>query len=175
MIRRASGLLALGLGVVAATMAPAAETYMEPDAFVAASFEGDPPDPQVLWLTGELRDQAKSILGHPPDALRVRYWARDGRSVWILEEIGKEKPITTGFVVEDGAIRNVKVLIYRETRGWEVRYPFFTDQFNDATLSSDLELDTRIDGISGATLSVSALKRLARLALLLHKHSVGGS
>lgn len=163
------------MGLLGAHTLPAADTYMAPDAFVEASFEGTPPDPQVVWLTGELRERAKAILGHPPDTLRVRYWARDGRSVWILEEIGKEKPITTGYVVEDGAIRNVKVLIYRETRGWEVRYPFFTDQFNDATLSSDLELDTQIDGISGATLSVSALKRLARLALLLHRHSVGGS
>jgi uncharacterized protein with FMN-binding domain len=88
-----------------------------------------------------------------------------------LEEIGKEQPITTGIVVEDGKIDQVKVLVFRESRGFEVRYPFFTDQFRGATLREGLDLDREIDGISGATLSVRALTKLARLALLLHAHS----
>ena len=41
------------------------------------------------------------------------------------------------------------------------------DQFKDATLTGDKELDKKIDGISGATLSVNALTKLARLALYL--------
>ena len=61
-----------------------------------------------------------------------------------------------------------KVLVFRESRGWEVRHPFFTDQFRDAGLTGELALDRNIDGISGATLSVRALSRLARLALYLH-------
>ena len=65
---------------------------------------------------------------------------------------------------------DVKVLIFRESRGWEVRYPFFTDQFKGATLVTDNNLDRKIDGITGATLSVNALTKLGRIALLLHKH-----
>ena len=109
--------------------------------------------------------------------LRLRYWMKAGRTVWILEEIGKERPITTGFVVENNEIKKVKILIFRESRGWEVRYPFFTDQFTGASLRGEnLELDRAIDGISGATLSVSAVTRLARLALLFHQHvTKGGS
>ena len=67
-------------------------------------------------------------------------------------------------------ILEVKVLIFRESRGWEVKYPFFTDQFKGATLVSDNNLDRKIDGITGATLSVNALTKLGRIALLLHKH-----
>jgi len=52
----------------------------------------------------------------------------------------------------------------------EVRYPFFTDQYKDASLQKDKQLDRTIDGISGATLSVRALTKLARLALYLHHH-----
>lgn len=163
----------LALALAWAAGVPGAEVYLEPEAFVARSFEGEPPAPKVIWLAGKLREQASEILGHPPNSLRVRYWARSGRSVWILEEIGKEKPITTGFVVENGAIRQVKVLIYRETRGWEVRHPFFTRQFKGAELTPRLTLDTHIDGVSGATLSVNALERLARLALLLHEKAIG--
>jgi Na+-translocating ferredoxin:NAD+ oxidoreductase RnfG subunit len=69
--------------------------------------------------------------------------------------------------VADGAIENVRVLEFRESRGWEVRYPFFTDQFVDARLEDDGRLDRRIDGITGATLSVAAVTRIARIALLL--------
>jgi hypothetical protein len=107
------------------------------------------------------------ILGHSAGALRVRYWSQEGRTAWILEEIGKTEPITTGIVVDKGAIARISVLVYRESRGWEVRYAFFTDQFKGATLTALRELDRNIDGISGATLSVRALTRLARVALLL--------
>jgi hypothetical protein len=62
----------------------------------------------------------------------------------------------------------MQVLIYRESYGWEVRYPFFTDQFTGLQLDDDLHLTDSIDGISGATLSVNALTKLSRLALYLH-------
>jgi hypothetical protein len=147
--------------------ANAAEVYLPVDTFLAESFDGKVPEPEMLWISGETRDAVKKILGHNPGALRVRYWARGQRTAWILEEIGKTQPITTGIVVDDGAIARIAVLIYRESHGWEVRYPFFTNQFKGATLADGYQLDRNIDGISGATLSVRALTRLARVALLL--------
>lgn len=87
----------------------------------------------------------------------------------MLEEIGKKKPITVGIVIDADKISQLKVLVFRETRGWEVRYPFFSEQFNNATLTEQQQLSQSIDGISGATLSVRALKKLARIALLLNR------
>ena len=55
--------------------------------------------------------------------------------------------------------------------GWEVRYPFFTDQFNGLQLDEKKQLNKKVDGISGATLSVNALTRLSRLALHLHREA----
>lgn len=166
--------ITLGAGLVwwlfATGIAQAQNIYQEPQEFIAESFAGTPPEPQVLWLTGALRDQVQAILDHQPAALRVRYWVRDGRSAWVLEEIGKERPITVGIVVDDRGIERIKVLVFRESRGWEVRYPFFTDQFHGARLDGSQQLDRHIDGISGATLSVRALKKVARVALLLHNH-----
>ena len=130
-------------------------------------FDGEVPAPKVLWLKGDLKKQVAAILGHRYPSLRIRFWQRGSRTAWILEEVGKEQPITTGIVVDQGRIERIKVLIFRESRGWEVRYPFFTDQFRGASLNERLELDRDIDGISGATLSVRALERLARLALFL--------
>jgi hypothetical protein len=60
------------------------------------------------------------------------------------------------------------VLAFRESRGWEIRYPFFTDQFSGLTLAPDGYLSKPIDGITGATLSVRAVERVTRLALWLN-------
>jgi hypothetical protein len=152
-----------GLGLAAATGA-----YQTPEAFLAEMFGGSAPASQVLWILPEVREQAEAILGHPLGVLRMRYWTQAGRCAWILEEIGKEQPITVGIVTAAGHIEQLRVLIFRESRGWEVRHPFFTDQFRGAGLDERQQLVPPVDGVSGATLSVSALTRLARLALLLH-------
>lgn len=161
------------IGLVLFVLAPhaGAETYQTHEDFLREVFSGDVPQPAVLWLTGTVRDQAKAILGHNPAQLRVRYWQQGPRSAWILDEIGKEKPITTGIVINNGEIERLRVLVFRESRGWEVRHDFFTDQFKQRSLSTDMKLDHQIDGISGATLSVRALTNLARLALYLHQQT----
>ncbi|MBI5460961.1 MAG: FMN-binding protein [Gammaproteobacteria bacterium] len=146
-----------------------ADTYQSPEDFLRETFAGTVPKPAVLWLTGAVREQTKAILGHEPSQLRVRYWQQGQRSAWILDEIGKEKPITTGIVIDANRIERIRVLAFRESRGWEVRHSFFTDQFKQRGLTEDQKLDGPIDGISGATLSVRALTNLARLALYFHR------
>jgi hypothetical protein len=167
--RRSLAVLTLALGAAAAGHG---EVYQEPVAFIAEVF-GSAPAPRVLWLTREIQAQAAAILGHPPAQLRQRYWSEGRRSVWILEETGKEEPITAGFVVMDGRIEHVRVLVYRESRGQEVRQPSFLRQFKDAALAPGSGLDRDIDGIVGATLSVGAMQRMARLALLFDRASRG--
>lgn len=145
-------------------------TYQEPDDFIKEAFNQQPPDPAIIWIKGETRQQIETILQHSYNAKRTRYWQQNKRSVWILEEIGKKKPITVGIVIDDNKISQLKVLVFRETRGWEVRYPFFTQQFEQSGLTAEKELSNTIDGISGATLSVRALTKLARIALLLNQN-----
>jgi hypothetical protein len=154
------------LSVFSAT-AIAGGVYQEPDAFIAEVFADEPPKPEVIWPDRQLKAQMKDILGHDYNGLRIRYWKQAQRTAWILDEIGKDKPITTGFVINQGRIERVRVLIFRESRGWEVRHAFFTDQFDEARLNETTELDRTIDNISGATLSVRAVTKLSRIALLL--------
>lgn len=161
--------LVLFVALVAAK-AHAVDVYQQPTAFLGEVFQGEAPEPSVLWLTEEVKHEAKAILGRDLPGLRLRYWQKGSRTAWILEEIGKTKPITTGIAVDNGAIERLQVLIYRESHGWEVRYPFFTDQFKGLTLQDGAQLSQPIDGVSGATLSVRALERLARLALWLDGH-----
>lgn len=143
--------------------------FQEPDAFVKEMF-GDLVKPEVVWLDEKLRKQLEHILQHPYDGHRIRYWKQATKSLWILDEVGKTKPITIGIVIDNHRIDKMKVLIFRESRGWEVKHAFFTNQFNHAGLGKDDALDRHIDGISGATLSVRAVTKLARIALLLDRH-----
>ncbi|VAW57402.1 hypothetical protein MNBD_GAMMA07-1290 [hydrothermal vent metagenome] len=141
--------------------------YQKPSAFIQGVFTVSP-EPQVIWIKGELRSQIENILQHKYKAKRVRYWREKNKSAWVLDEIGKKKPITVGIVIDSNKISHLKVLAFRESRGWEVRYPFFTKQFNQLFLTKDNQLSESVDGISGATLSVRALRKLARIALLLN-------
>ena len=171
--------LAIAL-LVFARLAPAQQgLYLETDAFLEAAFPDAEPETQTLWVTDEIRSPVEALLGHRFNALRVRYWVRDGKTAWILDEIGKEKPITIGVVVRGEAVEMVRVLEFREIRGWEVRYPFFTDQFNGARFVDGGrrrggQLDRQIDNITGATLSVDAVTRVVQVVLYLNEH-VGGA
>lgn len=109
------------------------------------------------------------ILQHKPGFLRTRYWKVENKTVWILEEIGKTKPITVGVVIDNNKITQIKVLAFRENRGRELKHAFFTDQFKGSQLNFDLRLSQHIDGISGATLSVLALNKIAQLALYFNQ------
>jgi len=169
----AAGLLLAAITTAGAAVDADGSVYLTPEAFVASAFDGSSPDPQLLWVTGELRDQVSDVLGHPPGVVRLRYWQSAARSAWILEEIGKERPITVGIVVDQGRIQALRILIYRESRGWEVRNDFFTRRFAGAVLDDDGQLDRRIDNIAGATLSVNAVRKLARVALVLERHVRG--
>lgn len=124
---------------------------------------------QALWLSAEFKSEIERLVEHPFPGLRVRYCRLDDRTAWILDEIGKTEPITSGIVVDRGRVERVRVLVFRESRGSEVHRGAFLTQYEDAGLREDNALDRPIDGITGATLSVYALNRQVKLALLLDR------
>ncbi len=144
--------------------------YQTREDFLKQAFNGGTPELKAVWLKGTLKTAVSKTLGHAYPALRVRYWIKDRRIAWVLEEIGKEKPITAGFVTQDGKLEMVRVLVFRESRGDEVHYPSFTRQFTGAALNDKQQMDRRIDGVSGATLSVNAIRKLAIVSLQLSDH-----
>lgn len=167
--RRAAVLLALCVSGLAA-----AEEYLGREQFLAEAFAGAQPEVKTLWLTSALKAQAEHALGLAPMALRVRYWRVGERTAWILEEIGKEQPITLGVVIEQHRIERVRVMAFRESRGWEIRHDFFTAQYRGLALERDGALSREVDGITGATLSVRAVNRAARLALWFDARTESG-
>lgn len=142
--------------------------YQSGPDFIAEVFAPRQPEAGVLWFNDSIRQQAEKILGHRVLGLRVRYHQSAGKTAWILNEIGKEMPITIGVFIDQGKISSVKILAYRESRGGEVRYPAYMAQYQGASLTDRYKLDKSIDGITGATLSVWAVNKVAALALYYH-------
>jgi len=145
--------------------------YQTDKDFLSEAFNNEIPKSKVVWNKGQIRENISSILGHDYASLRIRYWQDSSQSSWILEEVGKEKPITFGVTIANGKVEYVKVLTYRESRGEEIRYPAFTGQFQQAEIN-DNRLNRQIDGISGATMSVRAMTAVVTLALYLTETTV---
>jgi hypothetical protein len=125
---------------------------------------------KTLWLNKEIQSEIKPILNHKYPKLRLRYKVDQNlTTIWFLDEIGKERPITFGVAVKDNKIRVIRVLEFRESRGYEIKLPAFTKQFEEVSVDRNGKLDHNIDGITGATMSVRAMKKISRLALMLHK------
>ena len=155
------------LWLMSSSIASARGVYVTHQDFLKTIFKESVPKSEILWIKGTLQDSVNEILGHTYGRLRIRYWRHADEFAWILDEIGKEEPITVGIAIKGEKIKNLIVLEYRESRGDEVRQLFFTQQFQNATLDEHQNLSQHIDGITGATLSVSALIKLSKLALFL--------
>lgn len=156
----------LVLGLAAARAGAADEVLLSQDDFLKEAFGGTPPPAQVLWLDKAAQAELTPVFGHAYPQARLRYWRDATRTAWVVEDIGKEFPITAGFVIDGERIERARVLVYRESRGGEIRFPAFLRQFAGARLEGD-HLSAHVDGISGATLSVWAMERMARAVLTL--------
>ena len=142
------------------------KVHQKPSEFIKGSLGGIPAT-QAIHLNARQQGQVRAILGKNYKTRSVRYWTSGGRTAFILEEIGKTEYITTGFVVKDKKVESVKVLVYRESHGWEVARTAFVKQFRGVSLRADGQISKMPRNIAGATLSVRALTKLARLALFL--------
>ena len=60
------------------------------------------PEPALLDVTPDMQQDIGRILRHSYRAQQLRYWRDADRTVWILEEIGRYRPITVGLVVSRG-------------------------------------------------------------------------
>lgn len=156
---------ALLLFFLSAFLLQAETVYLKPSTFLK-SHVGSNPKTQALELSSDKQKMIKKLLGKTYFKSRVQYWQSGSKTCFILEEIGKVKPITTGFCVENGKIKEMRVLIYRESHGWEVEKTFFRKQFKGMSLSGD-RISSKPGNIAGATLSVNALTKLAKVALYL--------
>lgn len=146
----------------------AEDVFLSKKDFLKIAFEGPLPSRKGLRFKGEVKEVAQKIMGSHYKKIRMKYWRQGEKTAWVLERIGKVKLITAGFIIESCRISSIHVLVYRETHGWEVKYPSFRDQFVGINMVDGFKLNKRIDGIAGATLSVNSMQKMTRLALAMN-------
>ena len=76
----------------------------------------------------------------------------------VTEEIGKYRPIT--FLVgasPDFRVRDVAVMVYRESRGGDVKRKRFLSQYEGKRATDPIDIGRDIINVSGATVSVRSL------------------
>ena len=129
------------------------------------------------------RDQMKAI--EKDSGVRVRLdtqkvWraqAGDKFLGWLIQDevLGKHEYIQWMLALNiDGSVRQIEILDYRETYGYEIRNEKWRAQFTGKQHGAKLKLDNDIQNISGATLScrhiTDGVKRLLSLYELVLKH-----
>ena len=124
-------------------------------------------------ITPEIRETLESQLGvSVPEGQLTFYVGYDkdhkiGIAV-VLDELGKHRPITFMTVLScDFKVRDIVVMVYRESHGNQVRKRRFLKQFFHKSKADKLVVDADIDGISGATVSSWAIAAGVKKALVL--------
>lgn len=127
--------------------------------------------PQTIALTPEHRRRIEAKTGRPFAAAQVTVYVGktkgqiDGYAM-IVEEIGMYKPITSMVgVTPDGRVGEVAVMVYRESRGGDVRRKRFLNQYRGKRLSDPIRINQDIINVTGATLSVRSMNTQVRKAL----------
>ncbi len=87
---------------------------------------------------------------------------------FIDDEMGQHKPITFAVKLSPkGVVLREEVMVYRESRGDEIRSPRFSRQFKGKTIDDPMRPNKDIDSVSGATISSRAITIGVRRALVL--------
>ncbi len=87
---------------------------------------------------------------------------------FIDDQMGQHRPITFAVKLSpEGTVMREEVMVYRESRGDEIRSPRFSKQFRGKTVRDSLRPNKDIDCVSGATISSRAITVGVRRALVL--------
>ena len=127
----------------------------------------------VLRPTDADKRRLEAELGYVPrrDRFIWRIAERAGQRVGYLlldNEIGKHEPITFAVAMDaSGAVSNVAICVYRETRGDEVKRVSFMQQFRGKRPGDSVRLGREIAHVSGATISSRSTVTVVNRALAL--------
>lgn len=172
---RWSPLLAAPAAVIV-TVPAAATVYFTDEQAKLALFPGASFAPVPLHLSDADRRamRERSSVHEPFRADRV--W-RVSTGGWLLidEVLGKHERIKYAVAIgDDGAVRGLEIMEYRESYGYEVREAAWRAQFVGKTAASPLKLGGDIRNISGATLSSKHLTDGVKRLLVLYELALKG-
>lgn len=132
-----------------------AERYATVEEAQARLFPGESLSPQTLTLSDQQAQAIEKASGVRVRVKRLKLWRAQGGGWFFVDEVlGKHEYITWALALDpDGAVRDLEVLEYRETYGYEVREAKWRAQFRAKRHGAPLRLDHDVRNISGATLS----------------------
>ncbi len=127
----------------------------------------------VITLSQEKKTQVEERIGwkFPEHSFEV-YIGETGAQidgyVLVQNTIGKHKPMTYMVGVDSrGHVSNVELLVFRESRGSEIRRKRFNAQYEGKTVLDPVRINKDIINISGATMSVRSMTAGVKRVLVL--------
>ena len=123
-----------------------------------------------VTLSDEQKKQIEDASGVDVRDRTEQVWKVDGGGWLIVDEVlGKHEFITYALGLDaSGAVKQIEILDYRETYGYEVRDAKWRAQFAGMTSQSAPKLGKSIQNVSGATLSCRHLTDGVRRLLVFH-------
>jgi len=143
------------LPVAAVSTSVYATTYLTVEQAQQAIFPGAKLTEAFLTLSDAQRQQIEKASGVNVPRKEVRVWRAPAGGIFVVDEvIGKHEFITYAVGLNaDGGVKQIEVMDYRESYGYEIRNERWRRQFVGKTAADTLRLDEDIRNISGATLS----------------------
>jgi Na+-translocating ferredoxin:NAD+ oxidoreductase RnfG subunit len=142
---------------ISALIAPSAFAvqYLNVDQAQKAIFPGKEFASNPVKLTATQRKAIEQASGVRVLKDEQQVWRVSGGGWFIVDEVvGKHEFITYAVGLNaDGSAKQIEVMEYRETYGYQIRDEKWRAQFVGKTARSTLKLDADIQNISGATLS----------------------
>lgn len=140
-----------------ALFAPASygATYLTVEQAQQAIFPGEKLSQSFINLTNQQVHEIERRSDTNVRRKQVQLWKSANGGFFIVDEVvGKHEYITYGAGLNpDGTVKQIEIMTYRESYGYEIRNADWRAQFVGKNSSAPLKLDKDIKNISGATLS----------------------
>jgi hypothetical protein len=157
------------LPVAAISTSVYATSYFTVEQAQQAIYPGEKLIPAFVTLSDAQLQQLKTFSDGIVSSKEIKAWKVAGGGWFFVDEVvGKHEFITYALALNaDGSIRQLEIMDYRESRGYEIRTPGWRKQFVGKTLKDPIQLNQDIGNISGATLSckhvTDGVKRLLEI------------
>jgi hypothetical protein len=124
-----------------------------------------------IVLTSEQQNKMRdaSSVKLPFDSSNI--WKGNDGSWFIVDQVvGKHEFITYAVGINTaGSIKDIEILEYNESYGYEIKEKSWLKQFFGKTNANPIKLNTDIDNISGATLSCKHLSDGIKRVMTMHE------
>lgn len=158
------------------SMAATANVYMSTEQAQQAIFPGAKFAKISFALTAEQRASLRSRTGVYEPFKEDGIWSVEGGGFFVIDQVvGKHEMITYAVGINgDGSVKQVEILEYRETYGYEIRNVNWRQQFVGKTSASPVKLNQDISNLTGATLSCKHVTDGVRRVLAVHGMALKG-